>query len=76
VPPSEFVDAAGDLGETLVVLERDRAAANIEDEGAETAVVDFPAGMALFEIVPRQTFDRLGETGLGEGMVRVGLSQL
>ena len=76
MPPSEFVCGGVVVGETLVVLERDRATAHIEDECAETAVVDLPAGMTFFEKVPRQTFDGLGEVGLGEGMVRVGLSQL
>ena len=43
----------------LVVLERDRPVGDVEDEGAEGAVVVFPAAMLVLEIVVGESFDRL-----------------
>ena len=54
-PPSEFVAGGVDLGVALVVFERDRAGGNVEDEGAEGAVVVLPAVIDLRDN-PRRAF--------------------
>jgi len=64
--------AGGDVGVTLIVFERDRAGGYVEDEGAEGAVVVFPATVIVIEIVPGELLDRCFQADVLDGPV--GLS--
>src|SRR5271154_6448664 len=68
--PSEVVAGCVDLGVALVVFELDCPIGNGEHEGAEGAVVVFPAVMDV-EIFPGEGFDSCFEVLPDERMVRV-----
>src|SRR5437868_14770053 len=55
--PSKFMRAGVELGVTLIVFERYGPVGNVEDEGAEGAVVVLPAAVIVVEIVPGELVD-------------------
>src|SRR5438309_1388827 len=74
--PSKFMRAGVELGVTLIVFERYGPAGNVEDEGAEGAVVVLPAAVVIIEIVPGELLDRGFQTEVVDRLVRVLRRQL